>query len=344
MYLKLKGWFNSKMYSSTVRSVPLRVYDSHKRQRTNLAGHFGNLGHARTLHDAQYVELTRKNAELERTLARVRSERKLARAEHRRCYDAYTKLKRTIAELTRRHDESGVGKERSDAGQASGESEYRESDFEPMVWVADVRTPSGQATLKLESMIRELAAGKIREIAPPDDMTRYELYNKMGRALDTKIGNGLEKIVTMQGKFHKLPKDNLSGHTYVNTVNNPFNAYGGKYADVANYVHTVECKTSIHSVTKGFLPTLMDGLRRRNEGTFTRKIRGTTGVHPVPKYAAAWVVLFGTEAERDSDAATFKLDTVAFWQSCGLNYFDLETVWKNRFAIVEQEINRYFTS
>lgn len=339
------------MYSRTELNDPLHSVSTlgsscRKRQRVSLNGHFETVGYSRASQDAQYVQLQRECVQLEKTLRRYRAERDLARREHVLCHGAWKQQNRVVAELNERIDALVRQNACSDAAEAVDQVNYHQAVVE--AWGGSPNssadgTPSEQAGRRLACMVRELAAQKIREIAPSDAMTRYELCNRMGRSLDTKIGNGLETIVTMRGLYHKLPKDNLSMKAYTNTTTEPYNELGGKFADVANAVHTVECKTSIHSVTKGFLPTLLDGIRRRNNGQFTRKVRGTADAHPVPKYPAAWVVLFGASNERERDDAAFKLDTVAFWQDCGLDYFELEKVWEKRFALVEYEISRYFS-
>jgi len=261
---------------------------------------------------------------------RLRRQRDDARKNHGQCHAALKNYKNKVNELESR------------LATAKSLPITLESIVNGPTLRYDVDFPFTQrAARNLLDMIREMAARKIREMKPPSSMCNYEICNRMGRSLDTQIGNGLERIITISGKYKKIWKDNQKLCHYQNDADNPYKQYGGKYADVANSLHTVECKSSVDSVTGTFKKTLLDGLKRRNNGTFTRKVRGRKS-ELVPKYTARWVVLFGDAAERAQDEKTYKLDTIEFWKSCGINYNVVEMVWLKKFELIEREIQIYY--
>jgi len=259
---------------------------------------------------------------------RLRRERNDARNKHKHSHAALKKLRTKVQEF----EENGT---KAVAKPVDFASVIESSSF-------SVDLPfTRQASRGLFDMIREKSAIKIREINPQPNMSQYELYNKMGRSLDTQIGNGLEDIVAISGNYKKIWKDNQKLCHYQNDADNPYKQYGGKFADVANNLYTVELKSTIDSITKGFKDTLLTGLKHRTNGTFTRKVRGQPG-EPVPKYPARWVALFGDAPKRAAHESTFKLDTVEFWKTCGVDYFVLEKIWAMKFELVEIEIHSFF--
>lgn len=298
-----------------------------KMRKTGLNTVFSNNGLVRTFKHSENARSSTEN--------RLRRERNEAQKGHIR---SHREVKRSHAEI-----------KRLKAKVCDLEAKISVSSVKPISFESIVDSDSfgssdfpftKQAARGLFNMIREKSAVKIREINPSPDMSRYELYNKIGRSLDTQIGNGLEDIVAISGKYKKIWKDNQKPCHYQNDAVNPYKQYGGKFADVANNHYTVELKSSVDSITKGFKDTLLTGLKHRNNGTFTRKVRNQPD-EPVPKYPARWVALFGTAPKRAAHESTFKLDTVEFWKTCGIDYFVLEKIWVMKYKLIELEIHTF---
>ena len=145
---------------------------------------------------------------------RLRRERNYARNKHTHSYAALKKLRTKVQELK----ENGT---KVVAKPIAFESIVESSSF-------SVDLPfTRQASRHLLDMIREMAARKIREMKPPSSMCNYEICNRMGRSLDTQIGNGLERIITISGKYKKIWKDNQKPCHYQNDADNPYKQYGG---------------------------------------------------------------------------------------------------------------------
>jgi hypothetical protein len=298
-----------------------------KIRKTGLNTIFSNNDLVRTFKHGENARSSTEN--------RLRRERNEAQKGHIR---SHREVKRSHAEIKRLN--AKVCELESKIAPSGVKSISFDSIFDLDSFSADLPF-TRQASRGLFDMIREKSAVKIREINPSPDMSRYELYNKMGRSLDTQIGNGLEDIVAISGRYKKIWKDNQKPCHYQNDADNPYKQYGGKFADVANNLYTVELKSTIDSITKGFKDALLTGLKHRNNGTFTRKVRGQPN-EPVPKYPARWVALFGTAPKRAAHESTFKLDTVEFWKTCGIDYFVLEKIWAMKFDLVEIEIHSFF--
>lgn len=291
-----------------------------KIRKTGLNTVFNNNGFVRTFKHNENAQTSTEN--------RLRRERNKAQKEHIRSHIEVKRLNAKVREL---------------------EAEISSARVKPITFesIVDLNSFSvdlpftRQAARGLFDMIREKSAIKIREINPQPNMPRYELYNKMGRSLDTQIGNGLEDIVAISGNYKKIWKDNQKPCHYQNDADNPYKQYGGKFADVASNLYTVELKSTIDSITKGFKDTLLAGLNHRNNGTFTRKVRGQPD-EPILKYPARWVALFGDVSKRAAHENTLKLDTVEFWKTCGIDYFVLEKIWAMKFELIEIEIHSFF--